>query len=250
MSSSSDADQLRFITARAKSVSEYSTPIETSTGIAITDCLRFFTDATPAKQFEAGCKRGGKRKCVLCGCLAHLHDDFAYCARQSLLSCNDRQMLVLAGRFGRTPGAVKPLSDLSSLDLRSELNSRNVPLMGTTKPQFEKQLSDILRGSVRVPALLSNAPEMVLVDLNLSNYSILPVEPLHDIKGHMINIFMSPELPKQQKFYPHLVQLNSNSALSRPERVAIKPTWRVAVIFFSQALESGGERKVLERMPE
>ena len=35
---------------------------------------------TPAKRFEAGCKRAGKRKCVLCGCLAHLHDDFAYCA--------------------------------------------------------------------------------------------------------------------------------------------------------------------------
>ena len=195
VSSSSDADQLRFITARAKSASEYSTPIETSTGIAITDCLRFFTADTPAKQFEAGCKRGGKRKCVLCGCLAHLHDDFAYCARQSLLSCNDRQMLVLAGRFGRTPGAVKPLSDLSSLDLRSELNSWNVPLMGTTKPQFEKQLSDILQGSVRVPALLSNAPEMVLGDLNLSNYTILPVEPLHDIKGHMINIFKELRSP-------------------------------------------------------
>ena len=58
--------------------------------------------------------------------------------------------------------------------------------MGTTKPQLEKQLSDISRGSVRVPALLSNAPKMVLGDLNLSNYTILPVEPLNDIKGHMI----------------------------------------------------------------
>ena len=67
---------------------------------------------------------------------------------KSLLSCTDQQMLVLAGRFGRTPGAVKPLSDLSSLDLHSELNSWKVPLMGTTKPQFEKQLSDILWGSV------------------------------------------------------------------------------------------------------
>ena len=111
VSSSSDADQLRFITACTNSVSEYSTPIETSTGIAITDCLRFFTADTPANQFEAGCKWGGKQKCVLCGCLAHLHDDFAYCAHQSLLSCTDQQMLVLAGRFGRTLGAMKPLSE-------------------------------------------------------------------------------------------------------------------------------------------
>ena len=63
--------------------------------------------------------------------------------------------------------------------------------MGTTKPQLEKQLSDILRGSVRVPALLSNAPKMVLGDLNLSNYTILPVEPLNDIKGRMITFSIS-----------------------------------------------------------
>ena len=108
-------------------------------------------------QFETGCKRGGKHKCVLCGCLAHLHDDFTYCARQSLLSCTDA---FLAGRFGKTPGAVKPLADLSSLDLRTELNARDVPLMGSYhKPEFEKQLSAILRGSVQVPALLSNAPQ-------------------------------------------------------------------------------------------
>ena len=78
-----------------------------------------------------------------CGCLAHLHDDFAYCARQSLLSCADRQMLVVAGRFGKTPGAVKPLAELSSLSLRTELQARNIALRGTTKPEFEKQLSEI-----------------------------------------------------------------------------------------------------------
>ena len=60
VSSSSDADKLCFITACTNSVSEYSIPIETSTGIPITDCLRFFTADALAKQFEAGCKRGGK----------------------------------------------------------------------------------------------------------------------------------------------------------------------------------------------
>ena len=54
VSCSSDADQMRFIT---KSVSEYTVPIDTSTGIVITDRLRFFTADTPTKQFEAGCKR-------------------------------------------------------------------------------------------------------------------------------------------------------------------------------------------------
>ena len=144
VSCSSDTDQMCFITARTKSVSEYTVTIETSTGIVITDHLRFFSADTPAKQFEAGCKRGGKRKCVLCGSLADLHDGFAYCARQSLLSCTDRQTLVVAGRFGKVPGAVRPLADLSSLDLCTELNARNVLLMGTTKPEFEKQLSEIL----------------------------------------------------------------------------------------------------------
>ena len=42
VSCSSDADQMCFITARTKSVSEYTVTIETSTGIVITDHLRFF----------------------------------------------------------------------------------------------------------------------------------------------------------------------------------------------------------------
>ena len=36
---------------------------------------------------------------------------------------------------------------------------------------------------------------MVLGDLNLGNYTILLVEPLHDVKGHTINIFKELQSP-------------------------------------------------------
>ena len=36
---------------------------------------------------------------------------------------------------------------------------------------------------------------MALGDLNIGNYKILPVEPLHDIKGHMSNLFKELRSP-------------------------------------------------------
>ena len=54
-------------------------------------------------------------------------------------------------------------------------------------------LDDILHGVVRVPALLLPNPTQTLASLNLQKYEVLASEPLHDLKGHLINIIM--ELP-------------------------------------------------------
>ena len=79
---------------------------------------------------------------------------------------------------------------------------------------------------------------------------LIRLQAVNEKQSHPHMQAMSPELPKQKESFPHSVQPNSNSALSRHERVAIKPTWRVAVSSFSQALESGEERKEPERVPE
>jgi len=44
-----------------------------------------------------------------------------------------------------------------------------------------------------VPSLLILNPEQALSDLNLEQYTVLDCEPLHDIKGHLANLF--EELP-------------------------------------------------------
>lgn len=54
-------------------------------------------------------------------------------------------------------------------------------------------LNDTLRGVTRVPALLLINPTQSLSSLNLGAYEVLASEPLHDIKGHIINLIT--ELP-------------------------------------------------------
>jgi len=47
----------------------------------------------------------------------------------------------------------------------------------------------ILRGIQRVPSLLLQNPQQPLSALNLDKYTVLDCEPLHDIKGHLENLF-------------------------------------------------------------
>ena len=61
------------------------------------------------------------------------------------------------------------------------------------KPELQKILDSILKGVVSVPALLLTNPTQPLVSLNLSRYETMASEPLHDIKGHAINLIT--ELP-------------------------------------------------------
>ena len=59
---------------------------------------------------------------------------------------------------------------------------------------MESNLKEALRGIQRVPALCFPQQECSLQELNLANYEVLPVEPLHDLKEHVNNIFK--ELPR------------------------------------------------------
>ena len=54
-------------------------------------------------------------------------------------------------------------------------------------------LDTTLKGVVRVPALLLTNPTQSLSTLNLSRYEVIASEPLHDLKGHIINLIT--ELP-------------------------------------------------------
>ena len=64
---------------------------------------------------------------------------------------------------------------------------------GKTKQELQAKLDMELHGIQRVPALLVHTPDVPLEDLHLTNYEILPTEPLHDIGHHIENVFT--ELP-------------------------------------------------------
>ena len=61
------------------------------------------------------------------------------------------------------------------------------------KPLLQEDLRVALKGVQRVPTLLLFNPNQQLKQLNLEEYTILDSEPLHDLKGHLGNLFK--ELP-------------------------------------------------------
>ena len=46
-------------------------------------------------------------------------------------------------------------------------------------------MKDVLCGVQREPSLLLFTPEVCLEDMSLQRYSVLPFEPLHDLKGYL-----------------------------------------------------------------
>ena len=83
---------------------------------------------------------------------------------------------------------MSPLDNLKVRALRTELNLRGMATAYKKKPQLEKEFDEIRGGIVNVPVLLQGTPETPLCEIGLEAYEVSPVEPLHDIKGHLSNI--------------------------------------------------------------
>ena len=63
------------------------------------------------------------------------------------------------------------------------------------KKELQEQLSEVLKGAQRVPTLLLQNPQQAPSEINLQHYSVLECEPLHDLKGHLKNLFeILPEI--------------------------------------------------------
>ena len=82
---------------------------------------------------------------------------------------------------------------MTTEQLQQELRTRNVFRIHTTKSELQDELNRVLKGVQRVLTLLLDNPTQLLSDLNLQYYTFLDCEPLHDLKGHLTNLFT--ELP-------------------------------------------------------
>lgn len=78
MSSSSIQDQAALIADRMECIQDMSTSLCTTSGVPITDKLKFFYGDKPAAQFERGTQIGGHYPCGSCGTHVSRFDDFAY----------------------------------------------------------------------------------------------------------------------------------------------------------------------------
>ena len=187
LGSSSVEDEAALVGDRVECLEDLLVPLHTEDGITITDTLRFFTGDHPAAQFEQGTKQGGTYKCGACGCKETRFDDQGHSLSHKWQSLEEIQSLATGGVYGKHAGALKPFDSLKVNELREELTAR-----GTTmkKDMLAKMLESTLSGVVRVPAL---NPTQSLSTLNLDRYEVIASEPLHDLKGHIINLIT--ELP-------------------------------------------------------
>lgn len=192
LGSSSVEDQAALIGDRVECLTDLSIPLDREKG-KIKDTLRFFTGDHPAAQFEQGTKQEGTYKCGACGCKESMFSDQAHSLNYNWRSLETLESLAIGGTYGKHPEILKPFDALKVDELRQELGARGVADISMTKLILSDMLDDILRGVARVPALLLTDPSHSLLSLNLDRYEVVASEPLHDLKGHIINLIT--ELP-------------------------------------------------------
>ena len=158
----------------------------------MTHCI-FFIGDHPAQQFERGTQLGGTYKCGSCGCLDTRMNDFAFACRCDWWSLANLQALLLAGKHGKKPVVLNAFHDLKAAELREELRARGIWDADKPKKELQSLLAQCLNGVQRVPSLLITDPDQPLVSVNLTEYTVLDCEPLHDLKGHLPHLLT--ELP-------------------------------------------------------
>ena len=178
MGSSSIEDQASVIADRLDCLQDLSTPT-----------IMLFCGDHPAAQFERGTQKGGHYKCGGCGVRDSMMGDQAHALRCTWHSLADIQSLATAGSLGKTPGSLKPFEKLKLADLKEELRLRGQYNLDRCKPELQEELTTLLKGVQRVPSLLVLQPQQALSTYNLEKYTVLDCEPLHDVKGHLSNLF-------------------------------------------------------------
>ena len=69
------------------------------------------------------------------------------------------QTLVAAGKYGKTPGVLKPLDSLKVNEPREELRVRGMKQTETKlKPELQEELASTLLGARRLPTLITLNP--------------------------------------------------------------------------------------------
>ncbi len=187
-SSSSPSDQLALVGDRVECLQELTETLPASNGVVIADTMMFFCGDKPAQQFERGRQIGGTYKCGGCGCKDVMMQDFAHATQCKWRSVEDLQTLVLEGKYGNTPGSLKPLEGLKVQDLKVELEARKISTTAMLKPDMQAKLTGLLKGVQSVHTFLVCNPTQALDSLNLS---LLDCEPL---RGHIHHLLQ--ELPQ------------------------------------------------------
>ena len=155
-SSSSPVDQLALISDRVECLQDFSISLTACNGEQIHDKLRFFCGDKPAQR---GTQIGGIYKCGGCGCKDSMMQDLSHALHRQWRSLTTLQTLFTSGKYGNSPGQLKPLDCLKVSELREELHARGVPdTWNKLKPELQEVLATTLQGAQRVPTVLTVNP--------------------------------------------------------------------------------------------
>ena len=183
---------------RTKDLHMLSTPLTWDVN-RLTDEIVFFTGDMQARWYELGVQKGGAFKCGAgCGCPSSAIAAYFEQPNRCIPSTDAFQKRATAGKYGKQSGATN-LHGLPAKELRQEVASRKLKTRGATKDALQSSLLLELQGLQRVPALCTQQPQAPLPH-QMQRYQVLPVEPLHDVKGVPLHTMleMVHQLPKDQ----------------------------------------------------
>ena len=177
MSRSDTSSERSFCSMRLDDIMSLSTPI-VKNGIVFNDDYRITYGDNPCRCSESGQNKSGHYHCSN----LPLHINYFQSFRE-LVSVEHQSIDMLRNWANR--GDFFKFSD-KSLNLQ-KINSRqfcDTLKIGYSDAKEAQQFHErSLCGRQGLPLLLQDNPYTPLEDLNLENFEIMPVEPLHDVKG-------------------------------------------------------------------
>ena len=128
-SGAKDADQLAFVPTRRECLKQLHVSLTAVHGTGIEEKMRFMNGDNRAVEFKDGKQKGGHFGCSGCDGDMRRAADYQYMAYQQYRNLEEKQTLVLEGKFGKSDAAC-PFKSLKVDQLREELTSRGVDTSG------------------------------------------------------------------------------------------------------------------------
>ena len=185
---------------RLTDITELKEELSTSNGLILTDKLWIFKGDSPARQFEAGQKKGGNNFCCSCPISEQYAGKYTHVYNLPILSLQDR-----VNKIVKTPASLSKLNQNKTnlfFETVEELCQRNVKFLSTLPAKELQSFFDFeMHGIQRLPALLFGQCNFNLQSLHLDSYEILTHEPLHDFMNYIKNLYeeLPLHLPKEKK---------------------------------------------------
>lgn len=215
ISPSTTASEESFHSFRCEQAKSLSISLRTSSGIVITDKLKFVIGDAPVRGVETGQNKSGPYRLPTLSRRFPL-DNLGYAEFINLKHQNFEEQTKHAnkgGFFTKSENHGKSLQDAmkeSPLEL-IKIRSPHLRVDGKTKQELKEILYDDLAGRRRPPIYFMKNPDDSAKKLCVDGVEVVPVEPLHDLKGVTVKAFELIPGPQTEGVLKVISSIISNS---------------------------------------